>query len=61
MRSGHFLSKTKTVSRVSKVYPLLFPSKSSMVGQLGDIQELNIYPTSILVTFSKISGRPKDM
>ena len=31
-----------------------------MVGQLGDFQMLNVHPSPDLVTFSKISGSPKD-
>ena len=32
-----------------------------MVDQEVDFRGLNVYPTPILATFSKISGRPKDI
>ena len=35
MRSGRFLSIEKTISRVSKLYPLLFEIKILIVSQLG--------------------------
>ena len=57
-RTGFFIcavvifgSKMKTLSGVSKLNSLLFTSKTSMVGQLGDLQWLNIHPYPILATF----------
>ena len=63
MRSGQFLgSIKKTVSRVSKLYPLLFAIKSLIVSQLGGLYRPNIHPyPPISATFSNSSGRPKDM
>ena len=61
MRRRHVLIKqNKLYSELSTLYQLLLSSKTVMVGKLGDFQGLNV-PTTILATFTKISGRPKDI
>ena len=58
------LTKTKTLFRAIKathILNCLIASKTFMVGQLGDFLWLNIHPIPILATFSKVSGRPKEM
>ena len=51
----------KTVSRLSRSYPLLFAIKILMVSQLETFKSQICTPTPILATFSNISGRPKDI
>ena len=48
-----FLYEEKNVSRISKLYLLLFSSKTSIVGQLGDFQRLNIKKLVIWQLFFK--------
>ena len=61
-QKSRFLTKIiKLYSELSYTYPLLFGSKTFMIGQLGDFPGPNMPPNPILATFSKVSGRPKDI
>ena len=43
----------KTVSRLSRSYPLLFAIKILMVSQFGDLQEPNMHPNPYFCNFFK--------
>ena len=59
-RSYVLIKQNKLYSELSTLYQLLLSSKTVMAGKLGDFQRLNV-PTTILATFTKIPGRPKDI